>query len=105
MPVTARRRTRNKSDELIPTQADTSKGPTPKKAKTKRTESDPDKENVVKDDNILVETMFKAGYILKMGGESNILTKDQAVFLKAAHKDITTHIQYPENVQVSIFAV
>ena len=37
----------------------------------------------MKDDNILVETVSKAGYILKMGGEY-ILTKDQAVFLKAA---------------------
>lgn len=107
MPVPTRRRTRNKSDDLlIPTQADVSAGPSAKKAKTtkklkERTESDPDKENVLKDKNILVETVTRAGLILKTGKEANILTKDQAVFLKAAHKDITTHIQYPQNVQVN----
>ena len=102
MPGLNRRRTRHTSDDLFPTQADDS-GPANKKARSKRAEAvDPDGENLLEDDNLLVTTIRRAGLLVKTGKEPNVLTSDQAVFVKKINKDISTHLQYPGNIEVRV---
>ena len=106
MPGLNRRRTRHTSDDLFPTQADDS-GPASKKPRSKRDNRssraevvDPDGENLLEDDNLLVTTIRRAGLLVKTGKEPNVLTSDQAVFVKKINKDISTHLQYPGNIEV-----
>ena len=107
MPGLNRRRTRHTSDDLFPTQAEDS-GPASKKARSKKDNNrssraeavDPDGENLLEDDNLLVTTIRRAGLLVKTGKEPNVLTSDQAVFVKKINKDISTHLEYPGNIQV-----
>ena len=59
---------------------------------------DSDQENVLADHSLLVECLTNAGMVVKMGDEQNILKEDQAIFLKKFNKDISTALDYPENI-------
>ena len=59
---------------------------------------DPDLENAVTEKTLLLESLNNAGMIVKNGDDPNVLKEDQAIFLKKFNKDITTAIEYPENI-------
>ena len=59
---------------------------------------DPDMENAVTEKTLLLESLNNAGMIVKNGDDPNVLKEDQAIFLKKFNKDITTAIEYPENI-------
>ena len=59
---------------------------------------DPDLENAVTEKTLLLESLNNAGMIVKNGDVQNVLKEDQAIFLKKFNKDITTAIEYPENI-------
>ena len=91
-PVGRRRTRTNSGEQLIVSQAIPSK-----RVKKSRDEVDQDKENALVDKSLLVECLTNAGMIVKRGEEQNVLKEDQAIFLKKFKKDISTALDYPEN--------
>ena len=65
----------------------------------KSTVLDSDQENVLADKSLLVEFLTNAGMLVKIGEEQNILKDDQAIFLKKFNKDISTALDYQENIE------
>ena len=53
---------------------------------------DPDLENVLADKSLLVECLTKAGMVVKV-------KEEQAIFLKKFNKDISTALDYPDNIE------
>ena len=107
MPGVVKRRTRNSSGggpgplqpQLITSQAVSADVTLPaSKRSRKSTTVDPDLENVLADKSLLVECLTKAGMVVKVKEEQNVLKEDQAIFLKKFNKDISTALDYPDNI-------
>ena len=107
MPGVVKRRTRNSSGggpplqpQLITSQAVSADVTLPASKRVKKsTTVDPDLENVLADKSLLVECLTKAGMVVKVKEEQNVLKEDQAIFLKKFNKDISTALDYPDNIE------
>ena len=55
--------------------------------------------DVLSDKSVLMKSLKDAGLIVKTGSVANILTVDQAIFLKNFIKDVTTQEDFPENIE------
>ena len=71
-------------------------------AKRRRTGlgSDDTSSNVLNDKSVLMKSLIDAGFIVKTGSFVNVLSEDQAIFLKKFVKDITTQETYPDNIDI-----
>lgn len=56
------------------------------------------RDGTIEDGSLLVETLSKHHLLLCSGGKPHQLGVDQASFIKSFSKDISTHLEYPNNI-------